>query len=155
MPEFRQPASTEWCLIWVFGLGMIWPIYNGVAWANFKIIAFCALIVVPLSISWLLTVRKVVFDGQTLRVYLRSGWRRQFLVAEVAGMTAISRPVYPGMSLMIKLKTGRTRSYLLLGPEAPEFISQITPYFSPLVWCLNIKNRTVTVFSFWQCRQQL
>lgn len=133
MFEFRQPASTEWCLIWVFGLGLVWPIYHGVTWANLKIIGFCALIVGPLSISWLLTVRKVVFDGQTVRVYFRSGWHRHFSVAEVAGITAISRPVYPGISLMIKLKTGRTRSYLLLGPEAPEFISQITPYFPPLV----------------------
>lgn len=133
MPEFRQPASTEWCLIWLFGLGLVWPIYNGVARANVKIIGFCALIVVPLSISWLMTVRKVVFDDQTLRVYFRSGWRRQFAVADVEGIKAIPRPVYPGVSLVIKIKTGRTRTYLLLGPEAPAFIDQITPYVSFLI----------------------
>ncbi len=132
MLEFRQPASTEWCLLWLFGFGMIWPMYHGLTAGNIKIISFCGLIFLALGFSWLISVRKITYTDQTLRIYFRSGFWRTLRVGEISGLSVLPRSKYGWVALVIKVGARKPRSYALLGPEAASFAATLAARFSPV-----------------------
>ena len=132
MLEFRQPASIEGCLVWIFGLAMIWPIYNGLTRDHTVILLICGSVVLLMGFSWLISIRKITFYNQTLRIYFRSGYRKTLNPGEILALSVIARPDYAGMDLVIKVPNKKTRPYPLLGPEATVFGTELAKYFSPV-----------------------
>lgn len=133
--EYRNSAFSIFFLFWLSIFGAVWPYFFGFEQLfpdkilmQFSICIFFAMLC---ALGWFITIRRITFDGQELKIRYGFWYSRKLHISEIKNITYEPRPVYHGAILLVYPKNQPPFSRALTAAGAENFAKQLSAYFNP------------------------
>lgn len=93
--------------------------------------AILASLLIPFAVAaFTIGPKKIIFDGNQLRIQYAFGYRRVYPIQEIEKITFEDRAEYSGVVLIFYLKNGKKFSRGITGSDVKPFAQKLSDYFT-------------------------